>query len=206
MSESAAATAATPRPKRAYNRRTGTDAKSVGVKPNVPPQFEQTAAANPIRDHTSDEQVGRKSRGERMVGALDVPAHRKRRGWSYQFVTITIHGQPADPSTLIDTYEGGWRPVPAKEIPELCVPGVTTEFIELRGQRLYWRPEYLTQEAKREDKEAADQQVRDRVQGALEGRPHGVEGLANVRGVIPRTLETTVEGGNWDMRENRSRG
>ena len=55
-------------------------------------------------------------------------------------------------------------------------------------------PIHLTQQAKAEDYEAAKQQERDRIQGALEGRPARVEGLRDVRGVVPVPLEMTIEG------------
>lgn len=190
VAEPATQAGARTTPKRAYTRRTAADAKNQGASSSG------DRAESPRVDQ-GEEVLSRKSRGELMAGGLfDIPRHRRKPGWDYQGWTLTVHGEPITGPGLsqADAYSQGWRPVPASEIPELVEPGSTATNIVRNGQILMWRPLHLTQDARREDYEAAEQQRRDRIEGALSGKPRGVEGLANIRGVEPRPLELHVEG------------
>lgn len=178
-----------PGTKRTHVPKTAADVRHAGVTASM-----SAERAAPIRDTSGEEPLTRKSRNERQVGSFDLPPHRRKRGWDYQWITVSVHGQPVEPAAIAEYFEGGWRPVPATEFPELLPPGTNTETIDRFGSRLFWRPIHLTQQAKAEDYEAAKQQERDRIQGALEGRPARVEGLRDVRGVVPVPLEMTIEG------------
>lgn len=172
-----------------------TSSAGIGVATGGSVFADQDRAA-PIRESTSEapERITRVSRSQRTEGMLQVPQHMKKPGWDYQYWETTILNQPVDGSRMAEIHAGGWRPVPSREMPLLLPPGYTGEYIESYGQRLYMRPLRLSQEARDEDYQAAEQQKRDRVQGALEGRVSGGEGVRDIKGVIPVNLGLQVEG------------
>lgn len=137
--------------------------------------------------------ITRRSRQQRSVDTFAIPDEWKKRGWDYQFWVSTVLGQPVEATTEI--YEGGWRPVLWKDVPKPWTPNAKgTDQIMRGGQALYTRPMELTQEAKREEYNAAEQQKRDRVQSALEGKVSGQEGISDIKGVVVRNQSVTVEG------------
>jgi hypothetical protein len=164
------------KPARSHEPRVADDARNAGV---AQPSDNERAA--PMREENPVGEVRRVSRNDRQIGAFHVPKHLQKRGWDYQYLVITVYTQPVDRADL-NSYEqdGGWRPVPASDMPGLAS---NSGFIETRGQRLYMRPMHLTQQAKQEDWEAAEQQKRDRVQGAIDGRVQGHEGISDIRGI-----------------------
>ena len=176
--------------------RTEVDAAQAGAH-NQPRDGDR---AEPIREEETDEVLTRKSRGERSVEWNHVPASLRKRGWDYQWFVTSVMNEPIDGSVLAEAHEGGWRPVKAADMPTMLAPGDTSSTINRRGQRLYTRPIHLTQEAREEDYQAAEQMRRDRIQGALDGKPRNVEGVANIRGVraVPLQIDVQSEIGAYD--------
>ena len=159
-------------------------------------------AEHPREATLGPETITRRRRGERMDGGLDVPVHRKKSGWDYQWITLRVLGQPVDGSDLRDWYEGGWRPVLARDIPELADVGADPMSpIESKAMRLVTRPMSLTIEARQEDLNAALEQQRDRMMAAASGKSvvRGEEGIpTNQRGIraVPVQLEIVGEVGS----------
>lgn len=193
------------RPKRAYHRRpkpegsapvresvqrTVDDVRQVGVKPG-----DQSLVAEQDRGRQPEErhEITRRSRSERSVDRFAVPDNWKKRGWDYQFWVYSVLNQPVEGTTEI--WEGGWRPVYWRDVPKPWAPDAKAdEQIARGGQLLYLRPMELTQQARNEEYQAAEQQKRDRIQSALEGRVSGQEGIADIKGVRPVALGLSVEG------------
>lgn len=151
--------------------RKGARAKAAAA-PRPAPQPSRGRPADPASMELADEGEGverltRRSRRDGGAGDFEIPAHLKKPGWDYEFKTITIMGQPVDPADMQRVYEGGWRPVPARDMAELCPPGWEKPTIERYGQMLFTRPMRLTQEAKREDFEMAEKQKTDKLQSAM---------------------------------------
>lgn len=188
-----------PRSRAARTRpeRTEADTRRVGIN-SAPPPRDGVDRAEASRDFTASDSdmqtITRKSRSERSEELFSIPEHRKKPGWDYQFWPLTVLNQPVDRSRMQEIHAGGWRPVPAEHFPELQIPGVDDEYIETMGQRLYMRPAHLTDEARREEFDAAERQKRDRIQSAMDGRPSGHEGLRDVRGIEVRPQGVTIEG------------
>jgi hypothetical protein len=181
-------------PKRTYKPRGSGAAKTAGVA--AEPVY--TGPAEENRPVNSDEVVTRKSRGERQIDTFDVPNHLKKRGYDYQWFAISVLGQPVD-GVLAEAHEGGWRAVPASDMQSMLAPGTDLRTVDRRGQRLFMRPMHLTLEARTEDYNHAEQQKRDRMQTAMEGRAAD-GGVAGVRGVKPVQFEVSVQGeaGSYD--------
>lgn len=71
-------------------------------------------------------------------------------GWSYEFKKASIYGQE-DRQYHLSLLRNHWRPVPGSRHPELVGSGAGDHPIIIEGLMLMERPEYLTEEAKRED-------------------------------------------------------
>lgn len=170
--------------------RTDADAGQVGVKPG---DVSMAEARDRGRQPEEKHEITRRSRSERSVDRFALPDNWKKRGWDYQFWVSSVLGQPVEGTTEI--WEGGWRPVYWKDVPKPWAPGAKAdEQISRGGQLLYLRPMELTMQAKQEEYGAAEQQKRDRIQSALEGRVSGQEGIADIKGVRPVALGLSVEG------------
>jgi len=171
-------------------RRTAASARTAGVA-SAPPQEERAA---PTREPvTHDERLERRSRFDTTADRLNVPKRLKKQGWDYQWMVTRVTGQEVDPSEMTAYYDQGWRPAKAKDYPSMCPPGWTKDTVEQHGQMLMVRPMRLTMQARQEDLQAAEQQRRDKLIGAANGR--AADGaLANVRGVVPHTLSVEIEG------------
>ena len=156
--------------------------------------------APPAREDLSrvpEEQLTRRRRDQRDTGLLDVPSHRKKPGWDYQYIAIRVLGEPVDGARIRDFREGGWRPVLAKDMPELVEPNTPPDSaVESEGCRLYTRPMTLTNEAKQEDLDYALAQQRDRTLAAASGQSavRGEEGIPNRRGIVRRPVDIQIEG------------
>ena len=162
----------------------------VGGEPPMMP----AARAEPTREPEMEVRT-RRSRDRRAIGDFDLPSDLKKPGWDYQFCVHTVLNQPIGGAELAAIHEGGWRPEKNKHWPGVAPPGLDPDgYVERGGQVLYSRPMHLTMEARNEDHEAAQQQVRDRVQGALEGRVAGGEGIANIKGIRPTGMSLEIEG------------
>jgi len=139
--------------------------------------------------------VTRVSRNDRQINNFPVPASGKKPGRDYMYITITVLGEPVTTPPITEFYEGGWRPEKAKDWPTVVAPGTPPDApVDRLGQRLFSRPMQFTIEARQEDYNAAEQQRRDRMQGAIEGRPTGEQGLAGLRGIRVEPAEIQIEG------------
>lgn len=193
---------AAPKAQRAYGKRrvvrrkAATRTAAASGEQGSAAQMHTDAPSAPPREMNTEERVTRVSREDRMVGAFDIPQRGKKAGRDYEWKVITVLNQPVDPANMVEVHEGGWRVETAKDWPTLMPPGTPpTSTIDRLGQRLFSRPMQLTQEARQEDYAAAEQQKRDRIQGALEGRgAGGHEGLADIRGIRPTGATIQVEG------------
>jgi len=177
---------------RVVESRTAHDAADVGIASNPGP----AQRAEPSREVISDnEPRTRVRREQRAVGGFDLPVHLKKPGWDYQWHVDTVLAQPVDASEFTLRHEAGWRTEKAGNWVGYAPPGAQpNDLVQRLGQTLYSRPMHMTIEARQEDMDAANQQVRDRVQGALEGRVKGGEGVADVRGVRPAAFSLEIVG------------
>jgi hypothetical protein len=149
--------------------------------------------AQPARRDHDEEVITRKTRGERTVDGFNIPANCRKKGWDYQWWAISVMGQAVDGGMMAEIHDGGWRPVKSVDMPQMVPPGLQSEHVERQGQRLYMRPMSLSHQAKDEDYRAAEQQKRDRIEGALGGRPVGGGGVSDVRGVRPLVETFSIE-------------
>lgn len=103
-----------------------------------------------------------------QVDPLMVPEEVKRAGWVVQWKVNSVLGSqdPTLKRRMTDYYRAGWRPVPGERgkgyffLPGEAVPAT----IELGGQVLMERPEYIEKEARRLNKQAADGQLHNKLQ------------------------------------------
>lgn len=189
LDDTAPGAPAPDKPKRTAQARTAEDAGRAGTA-----SPSSTQEADRGRDAGGEHgEITRRSRTQRSVDTFAIPDNWKKSGWDYQYWVTTVLGQPVELSAEI--HEGGWRPLHWKDVPKPWSPGaVAGEQIARGGQALYTRPMKLTQQAQREEYNAAEQQKRDRVQSALEGKVSGQEGIADIKGVVPRAQVVSVEG------------
>lgn len=171
---------------RAAAARTAKDAR-IGVMAHPEPATRRTEPTRESYRAEAPEQFTRRSRAERGTGNFDLPVHRKKRGWDYQWITITVLNQPVDGSRIRDFREGGWRPCLSRDWPELVDIATSDDApIEMEGQRLMQRPMNLTIEARQEDEMIARQAQREKSmqaangQSALRGSEYDIPGHKGV--------------------------
>ena len=134
------------------------------------------------------EETGRLKRQRRRVAdALAIDPRLKKEGFSYEWKSESVGGQP-DPQHMNDLKENHWREVPTDRVKGAVV--------QLKGLRLMERPDYLTEDARREDYEIAIDQVRsvtDRLRTTPKGqltREHpSVERISGIK----RTYNSPVQ-------------
>lgn len=93
-------------------------------------------------------------------GIFDIPTHEIPEGLTYEFKRYTNMGQE-DPFYLARMREQGWEPVPPSRHPNWVPPGYKEPHIIKGGQILMDRPKELTDEANRETRTLARQQIRE---------------------------------------------
>lgn len=109
------------------------------------------------------------TRRSRTVGSgnkLDIPQHRMKPGWDYEWKTETVMGMKVDDSETAEVHESGWRAVPPKDFPEMIPPDFKGKVIRRLGQVLMMRPMTLTLEARAEDYRLAETQKHDKLMAA----------------------------------------
>lgn len=114
-------------------------------------QHEEVHVAPRVRRHRAAEAVG---------GEFDIPVHEIPEGLTYEWKRYTNAGQE-DPFYLARMREQGWEPVPPKRHPNWLPPGYNQPHIIKGGQILMDRPKELTEDARREARQLARQQVRE---------------------------------------------
>lgn len=92
------------------------------------------------------------------VDKFHVPAELIPDGWSYEWKVESIHGQEQT-SHMIAQAENGWRPVQASAHPGMFMPEGYEGPIRRDGLILCERPIELTEEARAEERMAAQQLV-----------------------------------------------
>ena len=94
-----------------------------------------------------------------------VPPEMIPEGYTYQWKMYSVLGdEQTSISYQADLYRAGWRPVTHDRHPGVFAPMGTTGAIRMRGQQLMERPLELEQEARAEEKAAADAQVKGSLQ------------------------------------------
>ncbi len=180
---------------RVVNRRQATQRSAADPAPPAAMHHDDRAA--PARTDES-EPITRRSREQRDVNRYAIPQRLIPPGWDVEWKTISVLGQAVSSADLMDIHEGGWRPEKAKNWSIFVPPGTDPDAtIELDGMRLYGRPKSFTLEAKREDEQAANRQMRDRMMASQEGRvvKGGEGGLADMSNVVRAVpLGVSVEG------------
>jgi hypothetical protein len=179
--------------------------KAKRAAPKRQPAQPQPVAAEPTQARPAQaarenapppEHVRRVSREERDAGWADLPARSRRPGWDFEWKTIRILNDNVDSGDLLEVRNAGWRPEKASDWPDLTEPGTPPEAsIERRGQRLYGRPMRLTVEARQEDLEHANKQLRDKTLAAAQGGGSGrSDGIPVQRGVRSVPIEVSIVG------------
>lgn len=121
------------------------------------------AALDPDFEYTVDENADR----------LHVPRELIPEGMDYQWVTITIFGQP-QPQNIARFQRKGWTPVPSERHEGLFMPKGYKGMIEVDGLGLYERPLEFTQLARQHERKKAREQVAIREQQLRGGNIEGV--------------------------------
>lgn len=132
----------------------------------------ETSVREPIRtESTHGRQRVRKSADKYYINPAIIPA-----GWVYQWKRYAILGQE-DPAYMAELTQVGFSPVPAERHAGMFLPEGYKGAIIIGGQILMERPIELEQEAKEEDRWAADSQLRgSREQFGLAPKARGFEG------------------------------
>lgn len=138
----------------------------------------------------------RKSKRDGGGNPYDIPANLRKPGWDYEYKTIRVLAQQVDPADMVDVHEGGWRPVPASQMKSLVPPGWDKPHIERGGQVLMMRPLHLTEEARKENIQVAEEQRYDKLKGALAGPQE----LGKVARRVTETLDLHGSVGNVEKR------
>lgn len=173
--------------------RTADDAKMAGVGGDP----SSATRSQPTRETVTPEIVTRVRRDQRDSGWADLPQHRRKANWDYEWKVIRVIREPVDPSDMLEIRNAGWRAEKANDWPEMVEPGTSPDAaIESHGQRLYGRPMQLTMEARQEDLTEAYRQQRDKTLAASSGRSavRGEEGIPNGRAVRSVPVEIKIEG------------
>lgn len=111
----------------------------------------------------------RRSRFDGAQNPYDVPMRLRKPGWDYEYKGDRVMNQPVSTSEIVSVREAGWRPVPAKDMMEICPPGWDKPYIERDGMTLHMRPMHLTLEAREEDRAHAEQIKASRLEASAIG-------------------------------------
>lgn len=165
-----------------------------GAEPQLETRSSSRAVSQDLGPQTEDEDDGmlltRRPREAAGDTRLDIPEEYKRPGWDYQWDTSRVNGADVDPSYSATIYEGGWRPVLARSMPKLNVPGYTGKYVTRLGQILYTRPMHLTEEARAEAYTLAETQKVDKLMSASAvpvsrpGLMHSIKTEMSIEGVV----------------------
>lgn len=93
----------------------------------------------------------------------DLRVQLEAKNLSAEFKRVSYFGKEEDPDYHIGLAENGWEPLSLSSFPafkKLMPKSWTKDTFEKRGQILMIRPQYLTDEAKAEDKRMAENQVK----------------------------------------------
>lgn len=118
------------------------------------------------------------------------------RGMTYQWVAQSVLGdKDVTRGQYIDQMQQHWKPVPANRHPEVFGFDAGEEAGVIRGLVLCERPDYLTQEAETENRQAAKAQVATqmaRIQGAPEGTLERRDAAGRPMVRVTRTFDNAI--------------
>lgn len=118
-----------------------------------------------------------------------VDLERKPANVDYQWVVVTIMGQP-DTRQQIPMQQNHWTPVPMKRHPEIVgdiqAKATPEAAIIVNGQMLCERPSYLNEESRAEEKKYAQDQVRNQRDRLFNTSAGAISDNANRAGTISR--------------------
>lgn len=118
-----------------------------------------------------------------------IPAEEIPQGLSYEWKRWSNVGEH-DPFYIAQMREQGWEPVPPKRHPNWVPPGYNEPHIIKNGMILMDRPEELTEEARREQRQLSKRQIREAEQ-RLGKTPQG-EMTRQHDGIRPRVTKENV--------------
>lgn len=160
------------------------------VKPAKPKTAKTVAAAapEPEREEAADDQgaaidndappswddsnpalLTRRSRlkGDSLDNWSEIPPELKEAGWDYEWRATRVMAQDTPGAEKSFWYQQGWRPVPAKgKWLKMCEPGYIGKYVERFDQLLMMRPLHLSEAARREDFEIAEEQKWNKLEAA----------------------------------------
>jgi hypothetical protein len=132
--------------------------------------------------------------------AFEIPADMIPKGWSYQWNTVSVHGnQEVASKHLHLMQQQGWRAVPAERYAGTLVPKGSKGALIREGMILAERPMALTMEAQAEDLANAKKLLSDRNESLK---------LAGVKGAMPDGFEMggKYKGTGGDIRMSIDKG
>lgn len=93
-----------------------------------------------------------------------VPPELIPEGMSVEWKNISVYGQEVESDYTVRIHDQGWEPANPAQFKAMLPEGWSKNTIDRRGQRLYIRPQELTDEAKAEEKAAANEQLRGKLE------------------------------------------
>lgn len=92
-----------------------------------------------------------------------IPAHLIPDGFTVEWKSTHVMGQPMEANYHLKLNQGGWRPAPIELFPGLVPDGYDREFVERPGMMLMIRPAKLTEMIRQADYHRAVSQVDDKM-------------------------------------------
>lgn len=137
-------------------------AQSAQVAAREPQHVSKTDAREPahVLDHAPQRLRTRRRKSTVNEDEFFVPTDEIPEGSTYEWKRVTVNGQE-DPFYLARMREQGWEPVDPKKHPNWLPPGYNQPHIIKGGQILMERPKELTEEARKENRQLARQQIRE---------------------------------------------
>lgn len=113
--------------------------------------------------------------GEGIDNWSEIPADMKDPGWDYEWRVLRVLTKDTPGAEKSFWYQQSWRPVPAKgKWLKMCEPGYDGKYVERMDQMLMMRPAHLSEAARKEDFEIAEEQKWNKLEAASAvptGRP-----------------------------------
>lgn len=111
-----------------------------------------------------DTSARKRKRGDSTGDWSFVPPDLIPEGYTVEWKNTHIYGQPVPPDYHIDLRNQGWEPASMHQFGPMMPDTWEKTTIERRGQILMIRPKELTDEARAEDRAAANEQIRGKLQ------------------------------------------
>lgn len=143
---------------------------------SVSPERKNPRVAKPVRASTApsmrsgavrNQPVRKRKAGSKSEDHFYIPDNLRdlltERGLSAEFKRLTYFGKEEEPDYHIALQENGWEPLSLGDFPDfkqLMPKNWTKDTFEKRGQVLMVRPQILTDEARAEDRQIAEEKVK----------------------------------------------